>query len=206
MDDKNFFELPKPSEKLAFKFILDSFRELKEEGETPPEAPLTETVSQLELCGTEAPANDTLEPEFPLPMAEETHDEPLAAGSVLIPTSIPNEKKYFRIGEVSTLVGVEPYVLRYWEKEFRLIKPLKSSSGHRVYHRKDVELLQVVRHLLHVEKFSIQGAKKKLQERRQEVVDSKSHEDVAKTMEFLKSLNQDVKELIRLVRSNPGIG
>jgi DNA-binding transcriptional MerR regulator len=72
-------------------------------------------------------------------------------------------KLYFRIGEVSSLVGVEPHVLRYWEREFRSIRPTKSAKGQRVYSRRDVENLMRVRDLLYADGFTIAGAKKKLQ-------------------------------------------
>ena len=72
-------------------------------------------------------------------------------------------KLYFRIGEVAELVGVEPHVLRYWEREFRSLRPTKSAKGQRVYSRRDVENLMRVRELLYREGFTIAGAKKKLQ-------------------------------------------
>src|SRR5690348_10176239 len=72
-------------------------------------------------------------------------------------------KLFFRIGEVAGLVGVEPHVLRYWEREFRTIRPTKSAKGQRVYSRKDVENLLRVRDLLYRDGFTIAGAKKKLQ-------------------------------------------
>jgi DNA-binding transcriptional MerR regulator len=74
-------------------------------------------------------------------------------------------KLYFRIGEVAELVGVEPHVLRYWEREFRGIRPTKSAKGQRVYSRRDLETLLRVRDLLYKEGFTIAGARKKLQRR-----------------------------------------
>src|SRR5499427_10860946 len=71
-------------------------------------------------------------------------------------------KLYFRIGEVAGIVGVEPHVLRYWEREFRTIRPTKSAKGQRVYSRRDVENLLRVRDLLYQEGFTIAGAKKRL--------------------------------------------
>ena len=71
-------------------------------------------------------------------------------------------KLFFRIGEVAGLVGVEPHVLRYWEREFRSIRPTKSAKGQRVYSRQDVENLLRVRDLLYRDGFTIAGAKKKL--------------------------------------------
>lgn len=82
---------------------------------------------------------------------------PIAEGMKALPS-----KLYFRIGEVAGMVGVEPHVLRYWEREFRAIRPTKSSKGQRVYSRKDVENLLRVRALLYEEGFTIAGAKKKL--------------------------------------------
>jgi DNA-binding transcriptional MerR regulator len=74
-------------------------------------------------------------------------------------------KLYFRIGEVAGLVGVEPHVLRYWEREFRSIRPSKSAKGQRVYSRRDVENLMRVRELLYGRGFTIAGAKKQLREK-----------------------------------------
>jgi DNA-binding transcriptional MerR regulator len=79
------------------------------------------------------------------------------------PQAIPN-KLYFRIGEVSDLVGVKPYVLRYWESEFPDIKPSKSKSGQRLYKRRDVELLLRIKELLYEERFTINGARKRLKD------------------------------------------
>lgn len=76
---------------------------------------------------------------------------------------IPN-KLYFRIGEVSDIIGVKPYVLRYWESEFQDIKPSKSRSGQRLYKRRDVELLVNIKRLLYDERFTIDGARKRLKE------------------------------------------
>jgi DNA-binding transcriptional MerR regulator len=72
-------------------------------------------------------------------------------------------KLYYRIGEVAELVGVEPHVLRYWEREFRSIRPTKSAKGQRVYSRRDVENLLRVRELLYRDGFTIAGARKKMQ-------------------------------------------
>src|SRR5712691_4364912 len=73
------------------------------------------------------------------------------------------DKLYFRIGEVSDLVGVEPYVLRYWETEFPSVGPKKSGTGHRMYKRKEVELLLKIKYLLYEKKYTIEGARLYLQ-------------------------------------------
>jgi DNA-binding transcriptional MerR regulator len=72
------------------------------------------------------------------------------------------DKLYFKIGEVADIVGVKPYVLRYWESEFTIIKPAKTRSKHRLYRRKDVETLLQIKRLLHEQRFTIEGARKRL--------------------------------------------
>jgi len=72
------------------------------------------------------------------------------------------DKLYFRIGEVSALTGLEAYVLRFWETEFKGINPKRTESGQRLYRRTDVELIYKIKHLLHEKKFTIQGAKQYL--------------------------------------------
>lgn len=81
--------------------------------------------------------------------------------------SIPN-KLFFRIGEVGELLEVKTYVLRFWETEFSMIQPTKSKTGQRVYRRKDVEMLMLIKHLLYVERFSIEGARKRIREMKKE--------------------------------------
>src|SRR5580700_12190219 len=86
-------------------------------------------------------------------------DVALQSGGPEIP-----DKLYFKIGEVSDLLGVEPYVLRYWETEFTALSPKKSGTGHRLYRRKDVELLLRIKHLLYEKRFTIDGARQFLHE------------------------------------------
>jgi len=76
-------------------------------------------------------------------------------------TIIP-EKSYFRIGEVSKILDIEPYVIRYWETEFRSIKPVRTRSSQRLYRKKDVEELLIIKNLLYTQRFTIDGAKKQL--------------------------------------------
>jgi DNA-binding transcriptional MerR regulator len=75
------------------------------------------------------------------------------------------DKLYFRIGDVSRLAGVKPYVLRYWETEFSAIAPKKSGTGQRLYRRKDVELILEIKHLLYEKRFTIEGARKAIETR-----------------------------------------
>lgn len=77
------------------------------------------------------------------------------------------DKLYFKIGEVGSILGVKPYVVRFWESEFRLV-PAKNRSKHRIYKRTDVETLLEIKRLLYDERFTIEGARKKLKERLKE--------------------------------------
>ncbi len=81
--------------------------------------------------------------------------------------SIP-DKSYFRIGEVSRLLGVQTYVIRYWESEFKTVRPIRTRSDQRLYRHKDVEELLMIRKLLYEENFTINGARKQLHKLRGE--------------------------------------
>ena len=78
-------------------------------------------------------------------------------------TPLP-DKLYFKIGEVAKLIGVKPYVVRYWETEFSVLRPGKTRARHRLYRRKDVEVLLEIRRLLYTERYTIEGAKRRLRE------------------------------------------
>ncbi len=78
-----------------------------------------------------------------------------------LPPEIP-DKFYFKIGEVGAITGLPTYVLRFWETEFKQIRPKRASSGQRLYRKKDVALILEIKHLLYDRKFTIQGAKQSL--------------------------------------------
>ncbi len=82
----------------------------------------------------------------------------------LVPQEIP-DKLYFRIGEVARLAGIKPYVLRFWETEFPSLGPKKSGTGHRLYRRKEVEMVLEIKRLLYEKRFTIEGARKFLETR-----------------------------------------
>lgn len=73
-------------------------------------------------------------------------------------------KIYYRIGEVSRITGVKPYVLRYWESEFRWMAPAKSRSKQRLYRKRDIDVIQLIKRLLYEERYTIAGARKKLRD------------------------------------------
>ncbi len=75
-------------------------------------------------------------------------------------------KEYYSIGEVCDLVGLKPHVLRYWESQFTPLKPSKNRAGNRVYQRKEIRLILLVKQLLYEEKYTIEGARQRLDELR----------------------------------------
>src|ERR1700759_3775374 len=99
-------------------------------------------------------------------MGQHQTDGPLAGAesSSTAEPEIPN-KLYFRIGEVAKLAGIKPYVLRFWETEFPGLGPKKSGTGHRLYRRKDVELVLEIKRLLYDKRYTIEGARKMLDAR-----------------------------------------
>src|SRR2546429_7505997 len=80
-------------------------------------------------------------------------------------TQVATEKKLYRIGEVSRLADLKPFVLRYWETEFPMLQPVKSSSGHRLYRQEDVDMVFRIKRLLYDEGFTIAGARRHLREK-----------------------------------------
>jgi DNA-binding transcriptional MerR regulator len=74
------------------------------------------------------------------------------------------DKLYFKIGEVTDITGLESYVLRFWESEFPIISPKRTESGQRLYRKSDVESILLIKNLLYVKKFTIEGAKKFLKD------------------------------------------
>ena len=120
-------------------------------------------------------------------------------------------KLYFRIGEVARVVGVKPYVLRYWESEFAVLRPEKTASGHRLYRRRDVEILLDIKRLLYDEKFTISGAKKRLRESNKEgdppppSTDSADQNPAAETdrqRDVLVSIRKDLLDLYKMLNAD----
>ncbi len=75
-----------------------------------------------------------------------------------------SNKRYYRIGEVGEITGVKPYVLRYWESEFRWMAPQKSRSKQRLYRKRDIDMIRLIKKLLYEQRFTIAGARKKLRD------------------------------------------
>lgn len=105
------------------------------------------------------------------------------------------EKAYFRIGEVSKILSVEPYVIRYWETEFKTVKPVRTKTAQRLYRKKDVEELVTIRNLLYQQRFTINGAKKQLLKKRGDDESTPSAGQHEKLM-FIKSELQQIRKII----------
>ena len=107
-------------------------------------------------------------------------------------------KLYYRIGEVAGIVGVEPHVLRYWETEFRSVRPQKSAKGQRIYSRRDVETLLKVKDLLYAHRFTIAGARRKLREGGVEPVapEAANSEEATRMRAALVELRSEIVALI----------
>jgi DNA-binding transcriptional MerR regulator len=81
-----------------------------------------------------------------------------------VPSLFDDARRLYRIGEVSRLADLKPFVLRYWETEFPMLEPVKSSSGHRLYRQEDVDLVLKIKRLLYDEGFTIAGARRHLRD------------------------------------------
>jgi len=119
-------------------------------------------------------------------------------------SSIP-DRMFFRIGDVAEISGVQPYVLRFWEKEFDFLHPVKNSSGQRLYRKSEVELVLLIKKLLYVERYSIEGAKKRIKELRKtgSLTEMKKERGTLddKKIESLREIRKavlDIQELCRL--------
>jgi DNA-binding transcriptional MerR regulator len=117
-----------------------------------------------------------------------------------VAAAIP-DKLFFRIGEVAELTAVPPHVLRYWESEFKLLRPRKTHAGQRVYRRPDIELVLRIRHLLYEERLTLEGAKKRLQqEARQRSQQLELPVADQRTQEVVRELRRRLEGMRRLLR------
>ncbi len=122
------------------------------------------------------------------------------------PAEIPEipDKLYFRIGEVAKLAGIKPYVLRFWESEFSGLGPKKSGTGHRLYRRKDVELVLEIKRLLYDRRYTIEGARKVLESKPKRSVPAapaphKQAELFSAGFSFHKDLRKELSEILALM-------
>lgn len=110
------------------------------------------------------------------------------------------DKLYFRIGEVSKLLDVEPYVVRFWETEFPGLSPKKSDTGQRLFRRKDVDLLLKIKHLLYDKKFTIEGARQALVSRPKEKVVAVIEQRNLFGPDPLPAIKEELRSLLELLK------
>jgi DNA-binding transcriptional MerR regulator len=107
-------------------------------------------------------------------------------------------QEFYSIGEVCELTDLKPHVLRYWESQFRFLNPAKNRSGNRVYQRREVELIMLVKHLLYAEKFTIDGARQKIDEHRKAGA-LKREARAALASQTLAELEGSLEEILQLL-------
>lgn len=114
------------------------------------------------------------------------------------------DKLYFKIGEVAEIIGVATHVLRFWETEFSVLRPQKSRTQHRVYRRQDVATLLRIKHLLYVDRFTIEGARKRLRQGA-EACPMAAPSAAYAARESLARVHAVIDDLEALVRSEAGL-
>jgi DNA-binding transcriptional MerR regulator len=113
--------------------------------------------------------------------------------------SIP-DKLYYKIGEVSKITGVKPHVLRYWESEFREIKPYKSQSLQRLYRKRDIELVLRIKKLLYEDLFTIPGAKRKIKDSHNREKQTDLQFDRKTYKRIFTEIKRELKEITRSLK------
>jgi DNA-binding transcriptional MerR regulator len=107
-------------------------------------------------------------------------------------------QEFFSIGDVCQLTDLKPHVLRYWESQFRFLNPAKNRSGNRVYQRREIELIMLVKHLLYTEKYTIEGARQRIDEYRRSGT-LKTHARYALQHETIESLTAELRHIIDIL-------
>ena len=119
--------------------------------------------------------------------------------------SIPAGRLYYSISEVSEMIGVKPHVLRYWETQFKMLRPKKGRGGARMYRKRDVEILFEVKQLLYENRFTIAGARRKLLDDRQAKEQMELTFARTDREEMLRALRKDLEALLAIVQSANGV-
>jgi DNA-binding transcriptional MerR regulator len=104
-------------------------------------------------------------------------------------------KMYYSISEVADMIGVLPYVLRFWEKEFPQIKPRKNRAGNRAYQARDIQRVMQIKRLLYDEGYTIEGARNFLKHEGKK----KNNPDAERTRELLHEIRREIEELLKLL-------
>ena len=107
-------------------------------------------------------------------------------------------QEFFSIGDVCALTDLKPHVLRYWESQFRFLNPAKNRSGNRVYQRREVELIMLVKHLLYTEKYTIDGARQRIEEQRK-AGSLRAEARAALDVQMIRDLERQLQSIVRVL-------
>ena len=107
-------------------------------------------------------------------------------------------QEFFSIGDVCALTDLKPHVLRYWESQFRFLNPAKNRSGNRVYQRREVELIMLVKHLLYTEKYTIDGARERIEEQRR-AGSLRAEARAALDVQMIRDLEHQLQSIVRVL-------
>jgi DNA-binding transcriptional MerR regulator len=107
-------------------------------------------------------------------------------------------QEFFSIGDVCALTDLKPHVLRYWESQFRFLNPAKNRSGNRVYQRREVELIMLVKHLLYTEKYTIDGARQRIEEQRR-AGSLRAEARAALDVQMIRDLERQLQSIVRVL-------
>lgn len=127
-------------------------------------------------------------------------DEPVAPRPAVKAEEKGIKRLYYSIAEVSRITGLKPYVLRFWETEFKELRPAKNRAGNRTYRKSDIRLLFLIKRLLYQEKFTIDGARKRLQELKKGGKSEYAEAEFeARISELITDLQQDLQALLKVL-------
>jgi len=115
-----------------------------------------------------------------------------------MPTKDEPVQEFFSIGDVCALTDLKPHVLRYWESQFRFLNPAKNRSGNRVYQRREVELIMLVKHLLYTEKYTIDGARQRIEEQRK-AGSLRAEARAALDVQMIRDLERQLQGIVRVL-------
>jgi DNA-binding transcriptional MerR regulator len=115
-----------------------------------------------------------------------------------MPTKEEPVQEFFSIGDVCALTDLKPHVLRYWESQFRFLNPAKNRSGNRVYQRREVELIMLVKHLLYTEKYTIDGARQRIEEQRK-AGSLRAEARAALDVQMIRDLERQLQSIVRVL-------
>jgi DNA-binding transcriptional MerR regulator len=121
-----------------------------------------------------------------------------------MPTKEEPVQEFFSIGDVCALTDLKPHVLRYWESQFRFLNPAKNRSGNRVYQRREVELIMLVKHLLYTEKYTIDGARQRIEEQRK-AGSLRAEARAALDVQMIRDLERQLQSIVRVLEGTESL-